>query len=145
MNHFRSWFSVLIPQHRIDATHRQNATSKPVGARLVAHICFSGDCDGPNDPAAAAVALCRHGFEVSLLPEKYRPLLAVPGDDFLEASKNVSAAGDDDVQGLIDGMWAEVERLVIPFGGDVFECGEATPTTSRSPASTTAPGYEAAA
>ena len=42
-------------------------------------------------------------------------------------TKNLSAAGDDDLQKLTREMWADVTRLVDPFGGDAQECGLAEP------------------
>jgi hypothetical protein len=97
----------------------------PSSTRLMVQVVFSGDFE-PCDPAAAAVALARRGFEVTLLPEIFRPLLSHPRDDFIEASKNVAAAGDD-FEGLVDDMKREVTALVGHHGGDVNECGLAEP------------------
>jgi hypothetical protein len=57
--------------------------------KVVAQVCFPGDPSYHSDPAGAAVALARQGFEVTLMPERYRAMLDVPGDDHLEASKRV--------------------------------------------------------
>jgi hypothetical protein len=62
------------------------------------------------------------------MPERYRPLLAHPRDDFIEATKNVEnvAGGGDDLE-LADGAWAEVVGLVTRYGGEVIESGLAEP------------------
>ena len=48
---------------------------------ILATIVFSGDLD--PDPAAAAVALARAGFWVTMMPEKARSQLAHPRDDIM--------------------------------------------------------------
>jgi hypothetical protein len=111
-------------RQRKEHEDERRKTSQP-GHTVMVQVVFSGDLE-PNDPAAAALALARHGFEVTLLAERYRPLLAHPRDYFIEASKNVAAAGDDLME-LADDMEGEVTALVGRYGGDVAECGLAEP------------------
>jgi hypothetical protein len=85
--------------------------------KLVACVAFSGELN-PNANAAAA-ALGRRGFEVVLMPERYRPLLDHPLDDFLEASKRVRSEGAIAASEMME----EVAAIVDAFGGDCFESG----------------------
>ena len=85
--------------------------------RLVACVAFSGDLK--PDASAAAVALARQGYEVALMPERYRPLLCHPLDDFLEAFKRVRGNEDEAASGMMDA----VNAIVDAFGGDCFESG----------------------
>jgi hypothetical protein len=52
--------------------------------RIMGAIAFSGELN--PDPSSAAVALRRAGFEVSMMPEKFRSRLTHPEDDFLPVS-----------------------------------------------------------
>ena len=88
--------------------------------RLVACVAFSGDLN-PN-VSAAAVALARQGYEVALMPERYRPLLCHPLDDFLEAFKRVRG-NEEAITRATSGMMDEVNSIVDAFGGDCFESG----------------------
>ena len=88
--------------------------------RLVACVAFSGDLN-PN-ASAAAVALARQGYEVALMPERYRPLLCHPLDDFLEAFKRVRG-NEEVIAKATSGMMDEVNAIVDAFGGDCFESG----------------------
>ena len=88
--------------------------------RLVACVAFSGDLN-PN-ASAAAVALARQGYEVALMPERYRPLLCHPLDDFLEAFKRVRG-NEEAIAKATSGMMDEVNAIVDAFGGDCFESG----------------------
>jgi hypothetical protein len=94
--------------------------------KVIVLVCFSGNL--PGDPDGAAVALARQGFEVALMPERYRAMLDVPGDDFLEASKRVPGdiTKDSDCDNLLDEaikVHDEVEAIVGRFGGQCYECG----------------------
>jgi hypothetical protein len=90
--------------------------------RLVACVAFSGDLN-PN-ASAAAVALARQGYEVALMPERYRPLLCHPLDDFMEVFRHVR--GDEEaIARATSGMMDEVNAVVDAFGGSCFEAGPA--------------------
>jgi len=54
-------------------------------ARIIGTIAFSGELDA--DPSSAAIALRRAGFEVTMMPEKFRSRLAHPEDYIMEASQ----------------------------------------------------------
>jgi hypothetical protein len=82
----------------------------------LATIAFSHDLD--PDPGAAFVALRRAGFEVTMMPEKFRSLLAHPEDDFME----VSIEGTDDDK-VVDAIINEINTIVDCCGGLCFECG----------------------
>ena len=47
--------------------------------RVMGSIVFSGDID--PDPDGAAVPLCRAGFEVTRMPEKFRPIWCIFNDE----------------------------------------------------------------
>jgi hypothetical protein len=93
-----------------------------LGDRLVACVAFSGDLK-PN-VSAAAVTLARCGYEVALMPERYRPLLGHPLDDFLEAFKRVRG-NEETIARATSGMMDEVNAIVDGFGGACHECGVA--------------------
>jgi len=84
-------------------------------ARIMGTIAFSGDLD--PDPDSAAVALRKAGFEVTMMPEKFRSRLAHPQDGFIEASKD----GTDDEK-TVDAIMDEINAIVdgnVPQGGVV--------------------------
>jgi hypothetical protein len=84
---------------------------------MVAQITFSGNA--PNlDPEGAAECLRANGYHVECMPERFRRLIEVEGDDFLEVSRVTN-----DEHALSN----HVEDLVAPFGGDVASCGEMRP------------------
>ena len=55
--------------------------------RIVVAITFAGGLD--PDPVAAADALRKAGYEVTMMPEKFRSSLGHPTDYFMEASIDV--------------------------------------------------------
>jgi hypothetical protein len=71
---------------------------------IMGWIAFSGDLD--PDPDAAAAALRKAGFSVTRLPARFRPRLAHPRDDFLQAviggataNTNALVSGIDTIAG----------------------------------------------
>jgi hypothetical protein len=87
--------------------------------RLMATVVFSGDLD--PDPAAAAAALRKAGYEVVMMPEKFRKPLDHPRDDFMEVTKCIVG---DEVEQAIDAMMADVEVLVRRYGAMCNDCGQ---------------------
>jgi hypothetical protein len=83
---------------------------------LSALCIFAGDNPQAN-PDAAAEALRAAGYQVFRLPPELHNS-KVPGDDFIEVHKE----GDADE----DAMWADAQRVVDPFGGDVDCVGPAS-------------------
>jgi hypothetical protein len=59
---------------------------------------------------------------VALMPERYRPLLCHPLDDFLEAFKRVRG-NEEAIARATSEMMASVTAIVDAFGGDCFESG----------------------
>jgi hypothetical protein len=88
--------------------------------RLVACVAFGGDLN-PN-ASAAAVALAQQGYEVALMPERYRLLLCHPLNDFLEAFRRVRG-NEEAIARATSGMMDEVNAIVDAFGGDCVEAG----------------------
>lgn len=83
-------------------------------------IAFAGDLD--PDPYGAATALRRAGFEVTIMPEKFRSRLAHPNDDFMEAS--IDGAYDDEV---VNAIMQKIDAIVDRYGGLCYECGAMPP------------------
>ena len=87
--------------------------------RLKATVAFSGEMTmtllGPRDPAGAAAALREAGYEVVMMPEKFRSRLGHPGDDFIEVTKRIVG---DDVYQAIDAMMDDVNTIVERYGGN---------------------------
>jgi len=77
-----------------------NTMTKTVGT-----IVFSGDMN--PDPDGCEAALREAGYEVTRMPERFKKLMSVPGDEFLEAMK----------------------VIVEPFGADADDFGEFDPAT----------------
>ena len=96
--------------------------------RLMATVVFSGELD--PDPAAAAAALRKAGYEVVMMPEKFRSRLDHPRDDFMEVTKRIVG---DEVEQAIDAMMDDVE---VPSSVAMEPCatiaGRLTRTTSHS-------------
>ena len=88
--------------------------------RLMTTVVFSGE-RGP-DPAAAAAALREEGYEVVMMPEKFRSRLVHPRDDFIEVTKRI--VGDEVEQGAIYAMMGGVNSIVGRYGGMCLECGQ---------------------
>jgi hypothetical protein len=86
--------------------------------RIMGAICFAGGDDLAPDPSGAAVALRRAGFEVTMMPERFRPYLAEPDDYFMEASK----AGTHDDKS-IRAIKNEISAIVGRYKGDCWEWG----------------------
>jgi|SRR6516225_1192906 len=95
---------------------RPEAGKQMQNARINGSIVFSGELD--PDPSAAAVALRRAGFEVTMMPEKFRSRLAHPEDDFIEAS--IDGTDDDRIVGAIRD---EINAIVERYGGLCCVCG----------------------
>jgi hypothetical protein len=98
-------------------------------SKLMMVVGFGGGLGDPDstsdavrdfelDPAAAAAELRWAGYEVFLLPEKYRHLLTHPLDDFIEAH----IEGPDDPK-IINAIVSEVEAIVDKYGGVCMEFG----------------------
>jgi predicted PP-loop superfamily ATPase len=87
--------------------------------RLMATVVFSGDLD--PDPAAAAAALRKAGYEVVTMTEKLRSRLDHPRDDFMEVTKRIVG---DEVKQAIDAMMDDVEAIVLRYGAMCDECGQ---------------------
>jgi len=85
--------------------------------KIMATIVFSGDLN--PDPDAAAVALRKAGYEVRRMPEKFRPTLAHPRDDFIEAL--IESDGSDDK--IVDAIWKEIDTIVDQYGALCPQCG----------------------
>jgi hypothetical protein len=84
--------------------------------KMMATVAFSHDLD--PDLTGAFAALCRAGFEVTMMPEKFRSLLAHPRDDFMEV---FTVASDDDK--IVGAILDQIDMIVDPYGGHCFECG----------------------
>ena len=95
---------------------RPEAGKQMQNARINGSIVFSGELD--PDPSAAAVALRRAGFEVTMMPEKFRSRLAHPEDDFIEAA--IDGTDDDRIVGAIRD---EINAIVERYGGLCCVCG----------------------
>jgi hypothetical protein len=84
---------------------------------IISALCmFCGNIPG-NNPDGAAEALRAARYEVFRLPPELKAATCeIEGDDFIEIRRE--GAADDDA---IDAMWADAQRIVAPFEGDV-EC-----------------------
>jgi hypothetical protein len=113
--------------------------------KIVGFIVFSavdeylGETDG--DPDAAAIALQKAGYTVARLPERLRPRISIPGDDFMEAMIDAGVITDEEnilftrgrydpavplperMDGVLRTIDREMEGIVEPFGGWVEACG----------------------
>ena len=86
----------------------------------ISALCiFSGNMP-KSDPDAAAEALRAAGYQVFRLPPELNNS-EVEGDDVIEICRDGDA--DDDA---INAMWADAQRTVDPFGGDVDCVGAAS-------------------
>jgi hypothetical protein len=82
---------------------------------IAAWCLFCGNIPG-NNPDAAAEALRAAGYQVFRLPPELQDATCeIEGDDFIEIRRE---GADDDA---INAMWADIDRIVAPFEGDV-EC-----------------------
>jgi hypothetical protein len=88
----------------------------------IAALCgFLGNIEG-NDPDAAAEALRGAGYQVFRLPPELKAATCeIEGDDFIEVRRE--GADDDDA---IDAMWADAQRIITPFQGEVDCVGAAS-------------------
>ena len=84
--------------------------------RIIGIIAFSGDLD--PDPSSAAVALRKAGFEVTMMPKKFRSRLVHPKDYFMEAS--IDGTYDDKI---MDAILDEINTIVDGYGGLCCEWG----------------------
>ena len=87
--------------------------------RLKATVVFCGETD--PDPAAAAAALREAGYEVVMMPEKFRSRLVHPRDDFIEVTKRIVG---DEVNQAIDAMMDDVDTIVDRYGGMCDDGGQ---------------------
>ena len=93
---------------------------------LKATVAFSGEMDhdpagAAADPARAAAALREAGYEVVMMPEKFRSRVGHPGDDFIEVTKRIVG---DDVYQAIDAMMDDVNTIVERYGGNCDNGGQ---------------------
>jgi hypothetical protein len=88
--------------------------------RIIGTIAFSGDLN--PDPSSAAVGLRKAGFEVTMMPKKFRSRLAHPEDYFIEAS--IDGTDDDKI---VDAIMDEINAIVDGYGGLWCECGPMPP------------------
>ena len=88
--------------------------------RFVATIIFSGDLD-PN-PEAAAEALRKAGYQVTKMPEEFRPQLTHPRDDFLEVVKSI-VCDPEDIMDEASIMMDELNEIVDRYGALADDCG----------------------
>jgi hypothetical protein len=94
----------------------EGARAKMKTVRIVGTIVFSALPGESTDPDGAAAALRRAGFEVTLMPEKFRALLDEPEDYFMEAS--IEGFEDDNLA-----IWHEIEAIVDQYGAICDRCG----------------------
>ena len=87
--------------------------------RLKATVAFCGEMD--PDPAGAAAELREAGYEVVMMPEKFRPRLAHPRDDFIEVTKRI--VGDEVNRAMEIEMMHDVDTIVGRYGGMCDDCG----------------------
>jgi hypothetical protein len=89
--------------------------------KIMATIVFTGDLD--PDPDGAAAALRRAGYQVRRMPEKFRPTLAHPRDDFIEALIDIDIDSDGDK--IIDAIWKEIDSIVDndQYAAMCIQCG----------------------
>jgi len=84
--------------------------------RLMAYIAFGTEIE--YDADGAATELEQAGYEVHRLPEKFRRLLEIPGDDHME----VVITSDDE-----NDVLKEVDSIAEKYGGACCECGPIGP------------------
>lgn len=82
-------------------------------SKLMCEIVFAGTLN--VNPDGCATALRAAGFEVARMEPRHRKLMAVEGDEFMEAL----GTGTD-----MDSFWEKVQTIAAPFGGYAEECGE---------------------
>jgi hypothetical protein len=73
--------------------------------RIMGAIAFRGDLN--PDSIGAAVALRRAGFEIIMMPEKFRLRLVHPDDDFMEAS--IEGIRDNKI---VEAIMDEIDAIV---------------------------------
>ena len=87
----------------------------------ISALCmFCSDLPGSN-PDAAAEALRAAGYQVFRLPPELKAATCEEGHDFIEIHRE----GNDD-EDAIAAMWADAQRIVGPFEGDVDCVGAAS-------------------
>ena len=97
--------------------------------RFVATIIFSGDLD--PDREAAAEALRKAGYQVTKMPEEFRPQLAHQRDDFLEVVKSI-VCDPEDIMDEASIMMDELNEIVDRYGALATIAGRSTSITSPS-------------
>lgn len=86
---------------------------------LMAYIAFADEVEYDADGAAAELE--QAGYTVHRLPEKFRRLLEIPGDDHMEVV--ITGRDADDA----DEVWREISTVAVKYGGDCIECGPIGP------------------
>ena len=93
-----------------------SGVKKSNDARIMGAIAFTGELD--PDLSGAAVALRKAGFELTMMPERFRSYLAHPDDYFMEAS--IAGTQDDK---SIRAIMNQINAIVDRFKGYCWECG----------------------
>jgi len=94
-------------------------------------VSFSGELD--PDVEGAMAELRRHGFGVVRMPEKFRPLLHLPRDDFVEVATTANLSSDDydkltaHERKIIEEFWGKVRAIADRYGGDADNFGPVQP------------------
>jgi hypothetical protein len=81
--------------------------------KFMCEVVFSGDDN--IDPNGCANALAAAGLIVHRMDPKYRQLMAVEGDEFLDVVGHSTST---------NAFWEKIAAIAAPFGGDVAEGGE---------------------
>jgi hypothetical protein len=81
---------------------------------------FCGNLD--PDPDAAERDLRRVGYTVARMPDRLRPFLYHPQDDFLKAYIDVTVDVDDRMK-TSSVVMDDIQKIVDEYGGACMECG----------------------
>jgi hypothetical protein len=98
-------------------------TYHPVGGYVAFGCDDEEGYETGGDPDGAEIALRRAGFNVMRMSEAVHARLEFPGDDFMLVTCLVEEMSDQVICRLID----EINAIVIPYGGDLSECGWINP------------------
>jgi len=99
--------------------------------KVTGTVIFSDGCN--PDVEGAMAELRRHGFAVLRMPEKFRPLLYAPKDDFAQVWKPADLSSDDygklpaDEQEIVLAIMDEANDIVACFGAAADSFGPAQP------------------
>ena len=86
---------------------------------LMAYVAFGVEVEYDADGAAAELE--QAGYSVHRLPEKYRRLLEIPGDDHMEVI--ITGRDADEAVEVLQ----EVGTVTRKYGGECCECGPIGP------------------